>query len=148
MSTPSRTSQAVALTRADLDRPWSAEGDPEAQRLLCREMSFAPPAWLRPSIAARTRFVDEQVVSAIADGLRQVVVCGAGYDDRALRFRTAGVQFVELDHPSTQADKMRLLREIMASAEGADAGMFAADGAAAAAELPVTGVTRMGAGLT
>lgn len=74
-------------------------------------MRFRPPAWLQPSIAARTRFVDEQVEAAIAAGLRQVVICGAGYDDRALRFRTAGVRFFELDHPATQDDKARLLRQ-------------------------------------
>ena len=109
MNRPSVTSQVVALARAELDRPHSADGDPDAQQWLCRDMRFSPPAWLRPSIAVRTEFVDEQVVTAIASGLRQVVICGAGYDDRALRFRTAGVRFFELDHPSTQADKARLL---------------------------------------
>lgn len=111
---PSRTSQAVALTRAGIARPHSLQGDPDAQRILCREMQFTPPPWLQPSIAARTRFVDEQVVAAIAAGLRQVVICGAGYDDRALRFRTPGVRFFELDHPATQHDKARLLRAVSA----------------------------------
>ena len=109
MSMPSVTSQAVALTRAGLDRPHSPEGDPGAQLRLCRDMSYSPPAWLRPSIAARTRFVDEQVMAAIAAGLQQIVICGAGYDDRALRFRTSGVRFFELDQPATQRDKARLL---------------------------------------
>jgi len=110
MTTPSRTSQAVALTRAGLDRPHSAEGDPDAQRLLCQDMRFSPPDWLLPSIAARTRYFDDQVVAAMAGGVRQVVVCGAGYDDRALRFRTSGIRFFELDHPATQRDKARLLQ--------------------------------------
>jgi methyltransferase (TIGR00027 family) len=78
-------------------------------------MQFNPPKWLELSIAARTRFVDTQVVRAIADGIRQVVICGAGYDDRALRFRTEGVRFIELDHPATQADKARLLGELGAA---------------------------------
>ena len=112
MNTPSRTSQAVALTRVGLDRPHSPEGDPDAQRRLCQDMQFSPPDWLLQSIKARTRFVDDQVVQAIASGTRQIVICGAGYDDRALRFRTSGVRFFELDHPSTQADKARLLRSI------------------------------------
>jgi O-methyltransferase involved in polyketide biosynthesis len=56
-------------------------------------MRFSPLASLRPNIAARTVFVDEQVMAAIAAGLRQIVICGAGYDDRALRFRTSGVRF-------------------------------------------------------
>jgi len=118
MNTPSRTSQAVALTRASLDRPHSPEGDPDAQRRLCEDMKFSAPEWLLPSIEARTRLVDDQVVRAISAGTRQIVICGAGYDDRALRFRTSGVRFFELDHPATQGDKARLLRSIGAEAPG------------------------------
>ncbi len=90
-------------------------------------MQYSPPAWLQPSIAARTRFVDAEVTGAIEAGLRQVVTCGAGYDDRALRFRTSGVRFFELDHPATQADKARLLRALGEAAGSADG---AGDGAA------------------
>jgi methyltransferase (TIGR00027 family) len=115
---PSMTSQAVALTRAELDRPHSPEGDPAAQRALCAGMTFSPPSWLRPGIEARTYFVDEHVQAAIAGGIRQVVICGAGYDDRALRFRSRGVRFFELDHPGTQADKGRLLRAMGSIAPG------------------------------
>jgi methyltransferase (TIGR00027 family) len=113
---PSRTSQVVALTRAALDRPTSAEGYPDAQRRLCAGMDFELPTWLRPGIEARTRFVDEQVQDAISAGIRQIVICGAGYDDRALRFRTPGVRFFELDHPGTQQDKALRLRAISADA--------------------------------
>jgi methyltransferase (TIGR00027 family) len=110
MNTPSRTSQVVALARVGIDRPHSAEGDPDAQRWLCQDMRLSPPDWLLPSIEARTRYFDDQVLAAIASGVRQVVICGAGYDDRSLRFRTSGVRFFELDHPATQCDKARLLR--------------------------------------
>jgi methyltransferase (TIGR00027 family) len=106
------TSQAVALTRALLDRPHSLDGDPRAQQALCADMRISPPKWLASGIAARTRFIDTQVVRALADGIGQVVICGAGYDDRALRFRTAGVRFIELDHPATQSDKARLLANL------------------------------------
>lgn len=112
MSAPSVTSQAVALTRLGLRRPHSPDGDPDAQRKLCEGMAVRPPAWLVPNIAARTRFIDEQVLSAIAAGVRQVVICGAGYDDRALRFRAPGVRFFELDQPATQADKAARLAAI------------------------------------
>src|ERR1700728_769543 len=108
-SGPSRTSQAVALTRAGLDRPYSADGDPDAQRQLCAGIEFSPPAWLRPSMEVRTRFMDDRVMAAIGRGVRQIVICGAGLDDRALRFRAAGVRFFEVDHPVTQADKTRRL---------------------------------------
>jgi methyltransferase (TIGR00027 family) len=102
---PSRTSQAVALIRADLDRPHSPDGDPAAQRGLCAGLDLIPPDRLRPSIEMRTRYMDGHVTAAIAAGVRQIVVCGAGLDDRALRFRTPGVRFFEVDHPATQADK-------------------------------------------
>jgi methyltransferase (TIGR00027 family) len=118
MNTPSLTSQAVALTRARLDRPHSPEGDPAAQDALCAGMQLSLPEWLRPSIAARTEFVDEQVMHAIAAGVRQVVICGAGYDDRSLRFRTTGVRFIELDHPATQHHKARLLAGLGATEPG------------------------------
>jgi methyltransferase (TIGR00027 family) len=108
----SRTSQAVAMIRAELDRPHSADGDPGAQRALCAGIGFTPPAWLRPGIEARTRFMDSRVVAALAAGVRQVVICGAGLDDRALRFRTRGVQFFEIDRPATQADKARRLQSL------------------------------------
>jgi methyltransferase (TIGR00027 family) len=76
------------------------------------------PGPLRPSLIARTRFFDERVVTALAAGIRQVVVLGAGYDDRALRFRSPGVRFFELDHPATQADKARRLRAMKAGSGG------------------------------
>jgi methyltransferase (TIGR00027 family) len=69
---------------------------------------------MRPSLAARTRFFDDQVLAAISAGVRQVVILGAGYDDRALRFRSPGVRFLELDHPATQADKSLRLRAMKA----------------------------------
>ena len=112
----SRTSQAVALTRAQLDRPHSREGDPLAQTRLCQGMRPAPIERLRPMLAARTRFFDGAVTTALADGTGQVVICGAGYDDRALRFRTTGVRFFELDQGPTQADKARRLHAL----DGAD----------------------------
>ena len=72
--------------------------------------------WLRPALLARTRFFDDHVVSAISAGIAQIVVIGAGYDDRALRFSTPGVRFYEIDHPLTQVDKLRRLQTIGAPA--------------------------------
>jgi methyltransferase (TIGR00027 family) len=112
----SRTSQAVALTRAGMDRPHTEQGDPQAQRLLCEGM--APIRRPRPTIWARTRFFDDQVLAALRAGVPQVVICGAGYDDRALRFRSPGVRFFELDHPVTQADKAARLRRMGADLAG------------------------------
>jgi methyltransferase (TIGR00027 family) len=86
----------------------------------------------------RTRFFDEAVVRALDDGVRQIVILGAGYDARALRFRTPGVRFFEVDHPATQADKRARLGQVDASLVGitfvaadfTDAGLAAALAAA------------------
>jgi methyltransferase (TIGR00027 family) len=101
----SRTSQAVAVTRTGFARPHSAAGDPDAQRKLCAGMPSVVLTHMHASLEARTMFFDGQVTAAVAAGVTQIVVLGAGYDDRSLRFRTEGVTFFEVDHPATQADK-------------------------------------------
>lgn len=75
----------------------------------CARSAGLRSAELRSSLAARTKFVDDEVLSAISRGVSQIVVVGAGYDDRALRFSAPGVEFFEIDHPCTQADKARRL---------------------------------------
>jgi len=102
------------MTRAEFDRPHSADGDPDAQRKLCAGMRSVVLTDMRASLAARTSFFDQQVMTAISAGVAQIVVLGAGYDDRALRFRAPGVTFFEIDHPSTQADKLARLTAILA----------------------------------
>ncbi len=72
---------------------------------------------MRPSLAARTRFFDDQVRAALRAGIDQVVIVGAGYDDRALRFRAPGVRFFEIDHPATQSDKASRLRGMSANSD-------------------------------
>ena len=69
-------------------------------------------------IVARTRFFDAVLIESLRAGVTQVVVLGAGYDGRALRYRTPNVRFFEVDHPATQADKLERLRETGASVEG------------------------------
>jgi methyltransferase (TIGR00027 family) len=106
-----------------MSRPHTEQGDPGAQRRLCEGMT--PIRRPRPGILARTPFFDDQVLGAIRAAVPQVVICGAGYDDRALRFRSPGARFFELDHPATQADKARRLRAMGAvlapALRGADA---------------------------
>jgi methyltransferase (TIGR00027 family) len=57
-------------------------------------------------------------VRALGDGVTQIVLLGAGYDSRALRFRSAGVTFFEVDHPATQADKRERLATADVSTDG------------------------------
>jgi methyltransferase (TIGR00027 family) len=79
-----------------------------------------------------TAFFDRAVLTAIAAGIRQVVICGAGYDDRALRFRTPGVRFFELDHPGTQPLKARALQGLDTTGLTLVAAEFGRDDVAAA----------------
>jgi methyltransferase (TIGR00027 family) len=60
-------------------------------------------------MANRTRFFDDETVAAIGRGVAQIVIVGAGYDGRALRFGGGGLEWIEVDHPATQADKRRRL---------------------------------------
>jgi methyltransferase (TIGR00027 family) len=95
----------VAMVRAELTRPHTPGGDPGAQAALCEGMRPVGTAALRVHIVARTKFFDRQVLAALERGVTQIVILGAGYDDRALRFRSSGVHYIEVDHPDTQTDK-------------------------------------------
>jgi methyltransferase (TIGR00027 family) len=116
----SRSSQAVAAYRAMLERPSTPGGDAGAQARMTRGMRPAGGEKLREHLVVRTRFFDGQVLAAIAAGITQVVILGAGYDDRPLRFAAPRVRFFELDQASTQAGKRRRLQRI-----GGDLGSIA-----------------------
>jgi len=124
----SLTARGVALVRSRLERaPW-ASGDPDADDRLTATLTagFTPDPDARAQrrdeffvfMKARTRFFDARVIGAIEDDVHQIVILGAGYDGRALRYRTPGVRFFEVDHPATQADKRRRLAEVGASLDG------------------------------
>ena len=111
---PSFTAQRVAVQRAQLDRPSGPDGDPEAERRLYEGLGnpflFArlDPGRMR----GRTEWFDDATVNALARGVAQVVIVGAGYDGRALRFKGEGVRWIEVDHPATQADKRRRVESL------------------------------------
>ena len=44
----------------------------------------------RPSAVARTRLIDDTLAEALADGITQVVLLGAGFDSRAWRLPPGG----------------------------------------------------------
>ncbi len=117
--TPSRTAQTVAVTRVTFARPSTPGGERDTQSRLSAGMDAAPlgATPMRAHLEARTGFFDRQVLAAIEQGTGQVVVLGAGYDDRPLRFRAPGVRYFEVDHPGTQADKRGRLERM-----GADLG--------------------------
>lgn len=106
---PSRTAQLVAARRLELARVPTPFGDPSADDKLARDLAGgAVPSsggLTKDYLWARTIFFDRVVVDAIEEGVPQIVLIGAGYDGRPLRFRREGVRWWEVDHPGTQADK-------------------------------------------
>jgi methyltransferase (TIGR00027 family) len=136
MKTPrsSKTAAQMAISRAiETRRPAAARicTDPIAERLLdpgYRALLVARP--LRAGVEAimerafpghhhyvlvRTRYIDEFLAAQLTDGVKQLVILGAGFDTRAHRFRDRlrGVAVFEVDHPSTSRTKQaRIVRAL------------------------------------
>src|SRR5271163_2314878 len=67
---------------------------------------------LRFFIAMRSRFAEDMARRAMAEGVRQFLVLGAGLDTFAYRVQGAeNLRVFELDHPASQRDKRRRLAE-------------------------------------
>jgi methyltransferase (TIGR00027 family) len=112
---PSLSDRWVAAQRARLERtrPSTPGADVAAERRFHREVAgaLALPLGRSADIAVRTRAVDEEVARAIGRGTDQVVLLGAGYDGRAIRFRGTG-RWYEVDRPTVQADKRARLASV------------------------------------
>lgn len=68
----------------------------------------------RTSAIARTKLIDDALCEALRDGIRQVVILGAGFDCRAYRLsEMAGAKVFEVDHPATLAAKQEILGEAL-----------------------------------
>jgi methyltransferase (TIGR00027 family) len=66
---------------------------------------------LRAFVATRSRFAEEELARAVAQGVPQYVVLGAGLDTFAYRNPHAGVTVFEVDFPETQVWKHERLRQ-------------------------------------
>jgi methyltransferase (TIGR00027 family) len=109
------TAQRVAAHRLTVDRVAAPFGDPEADLALARDVAAgvqAPAGRMHDYLKARTAFFDRVVVGALRRRVAQVVVGAAGYDGRAFRYARPGVTWFELDHPSTQRDKVARLARL------------------------------------
>lgn len=106
---PSATAQRVAAFRLLLDRLPAEGGGPVRDVALARDVAAGSPPIqderLRRHVRARTEFFDRVLVRALDRGVTQVLLLGAGYDGRALRYHRPGTRWWEVDHPTTQADK-------------------------------------------
>lgn len=88
-------------------RPTVDGGDPGAEQALYAGLSgpfLVLPGMAPTGMATRTGFIDSETVGALSRGVDQVVILGAGYDGRALRFGPQA-RWIEVDHPQTQQDK-------------------------------------------
>jgi methyltransferase (TIGR00027 family) len=111
---PSLTAQAVAAHRLAFGRVEATYGDPGADIALATDVAGWPQhamagGRMHEYLRARTAFFDRVVVGSLDRGVDQVVIGAAGYDGRALRYAKAGVQWFEVDLPSTQQDKVARL---------------------------------------
>ncbi|MBV8547588.1 MAG: class I SAM-dependent methyltransferase [Acidobacteria bacterium] len=119
----SRTADRVAERRAAhqvRDRPLVLD-DPIALRIIrpevAHELRTNPPKhettklgpYLRAFFVMRSRFAEDALASAVADGVRQYVVLGAGFDTFAYRNPFPELRVFEVDHPATQAIKRQRL---------------------------------------
>ena len=78
---------------------------PAIRRFFIRKM---PAKGIYEYIIARTKYIDAVFREAFAEGFDQILLFGAGFDTRALRFASlAGkVKIFELDEPHTQTAKI------------------------------------------
>src|ERR1700733_10582132 len=118
----SRTAQMVAIRRAAhqlLDQPLVLN-DPLALRIIGCEAEQALPSnpkehhifarAFRAFMVGRSRFAEDELAHAVAHGVRQYVVLGAGLDTFAYRNPHTGLRVFEVDHPATQAWKHERLQ--------------------------------------
>ena len=114
----SKTALRVAIRRAAhqlMDRPPVLD-DPIAVRLVgpgfVRDMERAQHKVardFRAFMAVRSRFVEDQLAAAVAKGVTQYVVLGAGLDTFAWRNPFSRLRVFEVDFPATQDWKRGML---------------------------------------
>lgn len=135
-SGPSRTAEFVALFRA-LESRLSADrrlfDDPYAQAFLGARLRAVlalarvpvtggivvgaiDRGWpgARVGVVVRTRFIDGALMTALADGIDQVVILGSGFDTRP--YRVPGVErarIFEIDAPATVQSKRTRMGDLL-----------------------------------
>jgi methyltransferase (TIGR00027 family) len=122
-ASPSRTALRVALRRAAhqlYDAQPLVLNDPIAVPILGHE--YLPELHktttklekpfsvaLRAYLVARSRYAEDTLASAVAQGITQYVLLGAGLDTFAYRNPYPNLRVFEVDHPATQQWKRELL---------------------------------------
>jgi len=125
----SLTAAGIAIVRAiESDKPAGERVcyDPYARRFVGAGLfyfvkffvAFGYADWRGPGVweflAVRDRYIDDYLETCLGEGFEQLVILGAGYDARAYRFEALKheVRVFEVDHPATQAVKLKKLEAI------------------------------------
>lgn len=90
-----------------------------AMRRLTLQQSDAITKGIYGAQICRTRYIDDAAVAALAKGIDQVVILGAGLDTRP--YRLPGIERVkvyEIDLPAVQADKKRKIERHLGKLPG------------------------------
>ena len=106
-----------------VDDPWARRILPPSGRFAASLARFAPARRVFVAVTerrirggwanflSRKRYVDDQLVDAVAKGIDAVVILGAGYDTRAYRLpELAAIPVCEVDLPGNIARKAAALR--------------------------------------
>jgi len=128
--TTSRTAEWTCMTRAassfEVDSHYRSDDDLAALLVpgFVRVLLRLPPIrslfrrvlaarGMYEYVIARTKYIDAAFKQALADRFDQIVLFGAGFDTRALRFRSdlGGIRVYELDAPLTQKAKLGRYRQ-------------------------------------
>ena len=115
-----RTALAVSLARAiESERSDAWFDDPLARNLASRDAAVREALGaefahigdgLQSWIAVRTRFLDDVVLDAVEEGIRQIVIVGAGMDARSFRLPLPdGTTVYEVDRDDVLTVKQRVV---------------------------------------
>ena len=134
--TPSRTAQYMALFRA-VESARSKEKrlfhDPFASIFLDRCLNMVVKISSNPVIGnvtskiierqapgafssgvARTKYIDDLLQKTINNGVKQVIILGAGFDTRSLRLEfLKNISVIEIDHPDTAQFKIQKIKDLI-----------------------------------
>jgi methyltransferase (TIGR00027 family) len=137
----SRTAQYMALFRAlETTRPPDRRlfTDPYARSFLDGSHKFFTQLSVVPFIRsivyriirkripgalssglARTKYIDELLQQAVINGVKQVIILGAGFDTRGLRLDfLRDLPVIEIDHPATSKVKQERVKKCLGKLPG------------------------------
>jgi methyltransferase (TIGR00027 family) len=102
---PASVFVASVAQRSSASVPDSADTQSEELARIADDFLHASPAFT--NVVLRARYAEDALRAAIAGGVRQYVLLGAGFDSYALRMpaEASEVTIIEIDHPATQSFK-------------------------------------------